>query len=48
MKIAIFTDTYRPQINGVVTSTHTLKVKLEGMGHTVIIVCPKTDKKISS
>lgn len=42
MKIAIFSDTYEPEINGVVTSTFTMKVKLEGMGHKVIIVCPKT------
>ena len=44
MKIAIFSDTYEPEINGVVTSTFTMKVKLEGMGHKVIIVCPKTKK----
>ncbi|MCP4049959.1 MAG: glycosyltransferase family 4 protein [bacterium] len=41
MKIAIFTDTCYPQINGVVTSTQTLAAKLEDMGHTVLIVGPK-------
>ncbi|RAP33502.1 hypothetical protein DID77_02960 [Candidatus Marinamargulisbacteria bacterium SCGC AG-439-L15] len=41
MNIAIFTDTYFPQINGVVISTDTFKKSFEEMGHTVYIMCPK-------
>lgn len=37
MNIGIFTDCYYPQINGVVTSTMTLKKELEEKGHKVII-----------
>ena len=40
MNIAIFTDTYIPQINGVVTSTITLKRELEALGHTVFVFAP--------
>lgn len=38
MKIGIFTDTYTPDINGVVTSIVTLKDVLETMGHTVFVI----------
>lgn len=38
MRIGIFTDCYYPQINGVVTSTMTLKKELENMGHKVVVV----------
>lgn len=41
MKIAIFTDTYTPQINGVVTSILTFKKELENLGHQVIVGGPK-------
>ncbi|MFC1771197.1 glycosyltransferase family 4 protein [Candidatus Margulisiibacteriota bacterium] len=41
MKIAIFTDTYFPQINGVVTSTRLLSKELEKRGHQVLIVGPR-------
>ncbi len=37
MKIGIFTDTYFPQINGVVTSTRMLEKELNKLGHTVYI-----------
>lgn len=37
MRIGIFTDTYKPQINGVVTSIVTLKEELERLGHEVFI-----------
>lgn len=37
MRIGIFTDTYKPQINGVVTSIVTLKEELEKLGHSVFI-----------
>ena len=38
MRIGIFTDTYTPHINGVVTSVVMLKKALEKKGHTVYIV----------
>ena len=37
MNIAIFTDTYPPQINGVATSTRMLEKELIALGHTVYI-----------
>ncbi len=37
MNIAIFTDTYYPQINGVVTSIRTLERELNKLGHKVYI-----------
>ena len=41
MNIAIFSDTYSPQINGVVTSTITFAHELEKMGHKVYIMGPR-------
>jgi 1,2-diacylglycerol 3-alpha-glucosyltransferase len=41
LRVALFTDTYTPQINGVVTSVVNLKRGLEEMGHIVTIVAPK-------
>ncbi|MDR0197764.1 MAG: glycosyltransferase [Oscillospiraceae bacterium] len=38
MKIAIFTETWLPQINGVVTHIKTLKDGLENLGHRVLVV----------
>ena len=38
MGIALFTDTYTPEINGVVSSIVTLQEGLEAMGHDVFIV----------
>lgn len=38
MKIAIFTETYLPYINGVVTHIKILKEGLEALGHEVLIV----------
>jgi 1,2-diacylglycerol 3-alpha-glucosyltransferase len=38
MNIALFTDTYKPDINGVVSSIHTLRLALEDQGHTVYVV----------
>ncbi|MCL2079785.1 MAG: glycosyltransferase [Oscillospiraceae bacterium] len=38
MRIALFTDTYYPRINGVATSVLMLKNKFEAMGHDVLIV----------
>lgn len=38
MRIGLFTDTYTPDINGVVTSIVTLKDALEKQGHTVFVI----------
>lgn len=38
MKILITTDTYRPTINGVVTSIESLKKALNRLGHDVRIL----------
>lgn len=38
MKIALFTETYLPYINGVVTHVKTLKEGLEAEGHEVLVV----------
>ncbi len=38
MRIALFTETYLPSINGVVTHVKTLKDGLEQLGHTVLVV----------
>ncbi len=42
MKIVFFTDTYEPQVNGVVTAIKLFKGELEKIGHEVFVVCPKT------
>ncbi|MFW6450578.1 MAG: glycosyltransferase [Nanoarchaeota archaeon] len=41
MNIAIFTDTFLPQINGVVTATLSLAKGLADRGHKVHIIAPK-------
>lgn len=38
MRIALFTDTYPPEINGVAASTYILKNELEKHGHEVYVV----------
>lgn len=38
MRIAIFTDTFVPEINGVATSTHNLATTMKAHGHEVIVV----------
>jgi 1,2-diacylglycerol 3-alpha-glucosyltransferase len=40
MRIGLFTDTYRPSINGIVFVVESLKRELEALGHEVFIVCP--------
>ncbi len=42
MKIAFFTDTYWPQINGISENIDTVKKGLERLGHEVYIVAPKS------
>lgn len=46
MRIAIFTDTFTPQINGVVTSTINLAKGLADKGHKICIIAPKFKKII--
>lgn len=38
MNIALFTDTYLPEINGVATSTANLRQTLMAHGHNVLLV----------
>lgn len=45
MKIAIFTETYLPYINGVVTHVKALKDGLEKLGNQVLIVTADVDAK---
>ncbi len=40
MRIGLFTDTYRPSINGIVFVIESLKKHLEAEGHEVFIFCP--------
>ncbi len=41
MRIVFFTDTYEPQINGVVTAIKLFRKELENLGHEIYIVAPK-------
>lgn len=43
MRIALFTETYVPHINGVVTHVKSLKNGLEKLGHTVLVVTADGD-----
>ena len=43
MRVAIFTDTYPPFINGVSTSTYNLAQILKAHGHEVLVIAPRTD-----
>ena len=47
MRIAIFTDTYPPYVNGVSTSTFNLANVLMARGHDVLVIAPRyTDGKM--
>ena len=41
MRIGIFTDTYAPEVNGVVTVIEMMARELKKGGHEVFIFCPK-------
>lgn len=41
MRIGIFTDTFEPQVNGVVTSVNILKRELLAKGHDVFVFAPR-------
>lgn len=45
MKIALFTETYLPDINGVSTHLYTLKTGLEQLGHQVLVVTASKETK---
>lgn len=45
MKVALFTETYLPHINGVVTHVKSLKDGLEKLGHQVLIVTADKNAK---
>ena len=45
LKIGFFTDTYLPQVNGVVTSIESFRQELERQGHEVYIFCPRADQE---
>lgn len=40
MRVGLFTDTYRPSINGIVYVVDITRKHLESMGHEVFIFCP--------
>lgn len=40
MRVGLFTDTYRPSINGIVFVVESLKRELEALGHEVYVFCP--------
>ncbi len=40
MRIGLFTDTYRPSINGITFVVESLKRQLEALGHEVYVFCP--------
>lgn len=40
MRIGLFSDTYRPTINGITYVVDTLKHELEALGHEVWVFCP--------
>lgn len=42
MNIGIFTESYYPEINGVATSSYTLKIELEKRGHNVYVFTTST------
>ncbi|MRS11786.1 MAG: glycosyltransferase family 4 protein [Actinobacteria bacterium] len=46
MRIALFTDTYLPEVNGAVTSIDSHTRLLGERGHEVLIICPRYRKPI--
>lgn len=40
MRIGLFTDSYRPTINGITFVVESLKTNLEALGHEVYVFCP--------
>ncbi len=46
LHIAIFTDSYRPSINGITTSIDHLSVRLAERGHRITIISPTIDDEV--
>ncbi|MBE6903905.1 MAG: glycosyltransferase [Ruminococcaceae bacterium] len=46
LNIALFTDTYDPDINGVAISVETLRQSLEKLGHNVYVIAPTENTKL--
>lgn len=46
MRVALFTDTYLPEVNGAVTSIDAHTRLLGARGHEVLIICPRYRKPI--
>ena len=46
MRIGLVTDTYLPDVNGVVSSTVTLKNAFEKLGHTVFVITNHAGSRI--
>lgn len=46
MRIALFTDTYLPEVNGAVTSIDSHTRLLGARGHEILIICPRYRKPI--
>ena len=44
MNIALFSDTYYPEVNGVATSVHSLFLLLNKMGHNCYVVTTTNSK----
>jgi 1,2-diacylglycerol 3-alpha-glucosyltransferase len=47
MRIGLFTNNYRPLVNGLVTSIDTFALAFRRAGHQVTIVAPRYDNKPS-
>lgn len=47
MRVGLFTDTYRPSINGIVFVVESLKRELEALGHEVYVFCPAKSMRLS-
>ncbi len=47
MRIAIFTDTYRPSVNGIVYVTEILRHQFEQLGHEVYVFAPGDSLRVS-
>lgn len=46
MRIAIVTDAWRPQVNGVVTTYEATRAELEAMGHRVLLITPEAFRTV--
>lgn len=47
LSIGLFSDTFTPDVNGVSVSVQTLKTQLEKMGHTVYVITPTVETKLT-